>query len=116
MKSHGFDIKDWVPYSPNLNPIENLWERLDSMLCNRRPAPKTHEELVMFIKEEWYKISLEYIRLLIYMPFYVKLQTMRNLTYSLSELLKAYFRSNSMRKNDYAVFERSAYILVIDIN
>ncbi|CAG8846957.1 44784_t:CDS:2, partial [Gigaspora margarita] len=24
MKSHGFDILEWVPYSPDLNPIENL--------------------------------------------------------------------------------------------
>ncbi|CAG8854245.1 41141_t:CDS:2, partial [Gigaspora margarita] len=58
MKSHSFDILEWVPYSSDLNPIKNLWEHLDSMLCKRRPAPETYEELVMCIKEEWYKISL----------------------------------------------------------
>ncbi|CAG8829843.1 37679_t:CDS:2, partial [Gigaspora margarita] len=49
---------DWVPYSSDLNLIKNLWKHLDSMLHNRNLAPKTHEELVMCIKEEWYKISL----------------------------------------------------------
>ncbi|CAG8829572.1 27008_t:CDS:1, partial [Gigaspora margarita] len=24
MKSHDFSVLDWVPYSPGLNPIENL--------------------------------------------------------------------------------------------
>ncbi|CAG8846730.1 43273_t:CDS:1, partial [Gigaspora margarita] len=48
----------WVPYSPDLNLIKNLWECFDLMLHNRRPVPETHKELVMFIKEEWYKILL----------------------------------------------------------
>ncbi|CAG8480119.1 21685_t:CDS:2 [Gigaspora margarita] len=61
MKSHGFDILEWVPYSPDLNPIENLWEHLDLMLYIRRPAPETCEELVMCIKEEWHKMSLDSI-------------------------------------------------------
>ncbi|CAG8699226.1 560_t:CDS:2, partial [Dentiscutata heterogama] len=65
MKSHGFDILDWAPYSPDLNPIENLWECLDLALHNRRPSPKTQEELVKCIKEEWNKIPIEYIRSLI---------------------------------------------------
>ncbi|CAG8839087.1 1878_t:CDS:2, partial [Gigaspora margarita] len=65
IKSHGFNILEWVPYSPNLNLIKNLWERLDSMLRKRRPAPETREELVMCIKEEWHKMLLEYIRSLI---------------------------------------------------
>ncbi|CAG8777821.1 4269_t:CDS:1, partial [Dentiscutata heterogama] len=65
MKSYGFDILDWAPYSPDLNPIENLWERVNSVLRNRRPAPKTQEELVKCIKEEWNKIQIVYIRSLI---------------------------------------------------
>ncbi|CAG8832628.1 12944_t:CDS:2, partial [Gigaspora margarita] len=45
--------QDLAPiHTPNLNLIENLWEHLDSMLRKRRPAPETHEELVMCIKEE----------------------------------------------------------------
>ncbi|CAG8842397.1 20552_t:CDS:2, partial [Gigaspora margarita] len=58
--------QDLAPiYVPDLNLIKNLWERLDLMLYKRRPAPETRKELVMCIKEEWYKMSLEYIRSLI---------------------------------------------------
>ena len=37
MKSHSFNILDWAPHSPDLNPIENLWERLDSAVRSRNP-------------------------------------------------------------------------------
>ena len=61
MKSHNFNVLDWVPYSPDLNPIENLWEYLDSTVCKKRPIPEKREELVKYITEEWNKISIEYL-------------------------------------------------------
>ena len=65
MNSHNFNILNWAPYSPDLNPIENLWERLDSAVRNRKPMPTKLEELVKIIEEEWYNLSIEYIRALI---------------------------------------------------
>ncbi|CAG8849811.1 46242_t:CDS:2, partial [Gigaspora margarita] len=38
--------QDLAPiYTPDLNLIENFWERLDLMLRNRRLASETHKEL-----------------------------------------------------------------------
>ena len=29
----GWEMLDWTPYSPDLNPIENLWVILNNRLC-----------------------------------------------------------------------------------
>jgi transposase len=44
-------ILDWPPYSPDLNPIENLWGILKRRVDARKPA--TLDELRIIVKEEW---------------------------------------------------------------
>ncbi|CAH1760180.1 1387_t:CDS:2 [Entrophospora sp. SA101] len=65
MKTHDIPILDLVVQSPDLNPIENLWNYLDHQVCKRKPLPKSKQELINVIQEEWGKISIETLDCLI---------------------------------------------------
>ncbi|PKC02795.1 hypothetical protein RhiirA5_244045, partial [Rhizophagus irregularis] len=56
---------DWVAQSPNLNPIGNLWNYLDYQVRKRKPLPKSKQELINVVQEEWRKISIETLHHLI---------------------------------------------------
>ena len=45
--------------SPDLNPIEHLWDVLERKVKSRKPLPKNKKELVNVLQEEWSKIEPE---------------------------------------------------------
>lgn len=47
----------WPPYSPDLNPIEHLWDALDRAVRKRRVQPTTLVELENALVEEWDELS-----------------------------------------------------------
>jgi len=51
---------DWPPYSPDLNPIENLWGILKQKVDARHP--RTVDELRNVAEEEWRRISMDTVR------------------------------------------------------
>lgn len=44
-------IKNWPPRSPDINPIEHLWARLQREVSDRGPADE--EDLKVFVQEQW---------------------------------------------------------------
>jgi transposase len=48
----GVTFIEWPAWSPDLNPIENLWNDMKRRVYNR--LPQTMEQMEQFIKEEWH--------------------------------------------------------------
>lgn len=56
----GVDVIDWPAWSPDLNPIEELWHDLKHRVYGR--CPRTMEQLEDAIKAEWNNTDLAFIR------------------------------------------------------
>ncbi len=59
-------VMKWPPQSPDLNPIENMWEQLDQMVRKNHPEKFNNtDELFRALTQAWKKISKEYVQKLI---------------------------------------------------
>lgn len=56
---------DWPANSPDMNPIENMWDFVSRAVRNRNNSPQNGEELVAAAEEEWNNIPQETINRLI---------------------------------------------------
>lgn len=56
---------DWPARSPDLNPIEHVWDYLKRKRKDRNQAPITLLELRAAIQEEWQRIPQDFIKTLI---------------------------------------------------
>jgi transposase len=54
---HGVDLLDFPPYSPDLNPIENLWAIVKKRVEER--LARTIDEVEAVLKEEWEALDAE---------------------------------------------------------
>jgi hypothetical protein len=52
LDDHGIEVMEWPPYSPDLNPIENLWAELKRCLGTQENAP-------VGIHEPWDRVQAE---------------------------------------------------------
>lgn len=56
------EVMDWPPYSPDLNPIENLWALMKAKIYDLKCAPNTAEaldHLIKAAKEAWHALDGE---------------------------------------------------------
>ena len=57
-------VMPWPSYSPDLNPIEHMWNYVNIRVRARPVLPQNMAELKQMIAEELYAVPLEYIRAL----------------------------------------------------
>ena len=62
MRINKVKFLDFPRCSPDLNPIENLWEILDQKLRKVVDKPQTKDQLWNILEREWYSISKDIVR------------------------------------------------------
>ena len=65
LQSNGIERMEWPAYSPDLNPIEHVWDMLGRRVAARTSPPSTLRELPKALIEEWSNIPQEMINTLI---------------------------------------------------
>lgn len=65
MDEVGIRTMDWPALSPDLNPIEHLWDELKLRVRARNPGPATIAELKTALEEEWERLPQDLIKKLI---------------------------------------------------
>ena len=69
LHDEGIDTMDWPARSPDLNPIEHIWDILSRSIHRRHVAPQTVQELTDALIQVWEEIPQENIcRLIRCMP------------------------------------------------
>ena len=53
LKNFGVDRMDWPANSPDLNPMEHLWDQLGFAVRARTTNTSTVADLTRFLNEEW---------------------------------------------------------------
>ncbi|GBO18265.1 hypothetical protein AVEN_51889-1 [Araneus ventricosus] len=56
---------DWIARSPDLNPIEHVWDALGRVIATRNPPPKTIQEMKTALLNEWDQLPQEMINCII---------------------------------------------------
>jgi len=64
-QDNGFRVLPWPAQSPDLNPIEHLWDHLKRKLGKYERAPSEIEELWERVQKEWNKIDADVCQRLI---------------------------------------------------
>jgi transposase len=60
-----FNVLPWASQSPDLNPIEQIWNKLKDALRDRPDRPSNLDQLFDFVNEEWKKLPQDYLRKLV---------------------------------------------------
>lgn len=61
----GIQRMEWPARSPDLNPIEHVWDVLQRRISARPVRPQTRQDLIQALMQEWAQIPLQQVRTLI---------------------------------------------------
>ena len=59
MQENGINTFEWPPQSPDLSPIENLWNVMKMKMKALKPRPKTHAGMREACQEIWVNLGDE---------------------------------------------------------
>ncbi|GBM60678.1 Transposable element Tcb2 transposase [Araneus ventricosus] len=65
LESEDIRRMDWPARSPDLNPIEHVWDALGRAIATRNPPPRTIQEMKTALLNEWDQLPQEMINCLI---------------------------------------------------
>ena len=60
-----FDVLPWPSMSPDLNPIEQIWNKMKDAMRDRGDRPSNLDQLFAFVQEEWRKLPDDFLRNLV---------------------------------------------------
>lgn len=55
-KNYNFPLP-WPSQSPDLNPIEHIWDELERRIRKHIPLPSSESELFDLLQKEWYNLD-----------------------------------------------------------
>lgn len=62
LRENNIEFINWPPYSPDLNPIENLWNWVKCKLEVEFAPPETNEELHSNVVKVWEQVTPDLCR------------------------------------------------------
>ncbi len=65
LTTNNVEVMNWPPYSPDLNPIEHMWDNLDRRIRKRQNPPSNHQQLRQALLEEWENVTIPQVNRLI---------------------------------------------------
>jgi transposase len=65
LRDRNITVISWLTYSPDLNPIETLWNRMKDTLQAQYPDKMTYDQLRAAVKAVWDAIPDDDVRALI---------------------------------------------------
>ncbi len=61
LREWGVDVIDWPPFSPDLNPIETVWNKMKDYIAANFPENMTYDQLRAAVYEAWESITPEFL-------------------------------------------------------
>ena len=65
LQTRGIQSLPWPSMSPDISPIEHVWDILGRRVQGHVPAPRNLQELANVLQEEWHRIPQNDIRLFV---------------------------------------------------
>ena len=65
MQQNNVNVTSWPAQSPDLNPIDHLWDEIQRRLNEEQPSPTTAAELSVAFQRVWARIPIAFINRLV---------------------------------------------------